>query len=644
MVQTLADALTRVPMSRPLGDTFARAQRYAREQSHRRMTLEHLLLALSEDQDAAPVLQACQVDVARLTMDASDFVGRLEERFAPGEGGEPNLDPELLRILDYAGAAAQQSKRRDINGAIVLAAIVGEGRSTAAQLLRAQGLTFEETIRALQKTVAARPAPPRQVEPPPVAEAAGAPAVPKAAPPRPAAAQTPEQVLATVRDRISSGRTQSPQTSPRAAAAPENDGAAPPAQTAQLPAPSMSPPNTVAIQRQPPDLPPPSPPPPREQVPPREPARDIREVPWEAQREFPPPLSPPNPQAAPPRLPPSPADVRAAPTPPGAPPPSFPPTDGAPRNWSPPPQPAPRPDQRQDQRPDHRPDQRPSPRAIEPLSPLPPPQPQLSRPPRRPPQPPPPWPDGPPANGQPHPMAASPSPPPWPRPSAGPVAEGAPARGPAMPPPMPNPTLPSASGRAPAPTPQTNLQPAPVQPRRGTVDAGHLVENIPRRMTAGVSEIVEVRIARGELESLAFGMEGRGTPVRHDLVVTRAMSVKLKAVDGGFWIEASSPETQWVESRPGLMVDDFATWRWTVMPERRGRTRLQLVVAARTVSADGLTAETALPEQTVEVRVSVNYGRTIARWSGWAVAAILGGALAHFGQSALELGMKLING
>lgn len=176
------------------------------------------------------------------------------------------------------------------------------------------------------------------------------------------------------------------------------------------------------------------------------------------------------------------------------------------------------------------------------------------------------------------------------------------------------------------------------------VDLGQLIENVPRSMRVGVPEIVEVRIARSDLQNVAIGMEGRGAPVRHDLVITRAMSVKLRAPEGGMWIETASPETQWIESRPGLMTDDFATWRWTVLPERRGRTRLQLVAAARTVGADGLAAETALPDQVIEVKVSVNYGRLVKTWAGWAVAAVIGGALAKFGDAALSVGFRLVGG
>ncbi len=73
------------------------------------------------------------------------------------------------------------------------------------------------------------------------------------------------------------------------------------------------------------------------------------------------------------------------------------------------------------------------------------------------------------------------------------------------------------------------------------------------------------------------------------------MSVRLRSPDGGFYIETSSPETQWIENVLGLVADDFASWRWTITPRERGKQRLQLLISARTVGADGLTARQLCP-------------------------------------------------
>jgi hypothetical protein len=69
-----------------------------------------------------------------------------------------------------------------------------------------------------------------------------------------------------------------------------------------------------------------------------------------------------------------------------------------------------------------------------------------------------------------------------------------------------------------------------------------------------------------------------------------------------------------------------------VTPRTRGKRQLQLIVSARTVGADGVTAETALPDQVIEVRVATNYGRAAKRWAGWIAAAVVGGLLAKFGE------------
>lgn len=157
------------------------------------------------------------------------------------------------------------------------------------------------------------------------------------------------------------------------------------------------------------------------------------------------------------------------------------------------------------------------------------------------------------------------------------------------------------------------------------------MENIPRKMRVGVSMVVEARIGRRDVKAIAEGMDGGAAIVRHEITVTKAMSVRLRAPEGGFFIESSSPETQWIEGAPGF-DGDYASWRWTVTPRERGKQRLQLLASARTVGDDGLTAESALPDQMIEVKVTVNYPRTAARLAGWMTAAVIGGVLARFGE------------
>ena len=173
MPQSVAEQFKSIPMSSNLAESLERARGFARAQAHRAVLLEHLLLALIEDSDAGGVLRASNVDPVKLGTDVSDYLGRLLEDMRAEPGTEPYADVELHRVLQAAGQAAQQSRRRQIDGAIVLAAIVGDGKSPAAGLLKTLGLSFEEAIKALQKASAQARSkqfatPPQTIAPAPV--------------------------------------------------------------------------------------------------------------------------------------------------------------------------------------------------------------------------------------------------------------------------------------------------------------------------------------------------------------------------------------------------------------------------------------------------------------------------------------------
>src|SRR5262249_19847451 len=212
MPQPLAEELNSIPMSSNLGESLERAHRFARDQSHRAVTLEHLLLALAEDPEAALILESANVELSRLGIEVSAYLGGLLEDMRAEPGIEPRPDGELLRVLKAAASAAQQSRRRQIDGAIVLAAIVGDGKSPAAGMLKALGMTFEEAIRALQRANtkarlqpspnAAAPSRANAPDPSPASDEASAGAPVATASEPPPAAQSAEEILAAARARI----------------------------------------------------------------------------------------------------------------------------------------------------------------------------------------------------------------------------------------------------------------------------------------------------------------------------------------------------------------------------------------------------------------------------------------------------------
>src|SRR5262249_11881916 len=108
MAQSFAGELGRIPMSRSLTESLERAHRLAREQSHRTVTLEHLLFALTEDTEAAGVLQISNVDLAQLRTDVSAYLGNLLDDMRAEGTTDPQPNAELLRVLRAAASAAQQ--------------------------------------------------------------------------------------------------------------------------------------------------------------------------------------------------------------------------------------------------------------------------------------------------------------------------------------------------------------------------------------------------------------------------------------------------------------------------------------------------------------------------------------------------------
>lgn len=153
-------------------------------------------------------------------------------------------------------------------------------------------------------------------------------------------------------------------------------------------------------------------------------------------------------------------------------------------------------------------------------------------------------------------------------------------------------------------------------------------------MRTGVTERVEIRIGRSDIKNISAGMEGTGIAWQHEVTVTKAMSVRVRAPEGGFFIETASPEVQWIDNQFVEAGDDYASWRFLITPQRSGWSELQIIVSARTVANDGLAAETAFPDQVIEVKVRANYGRAFLKVLGWVLAAVAGGFLAKFGEGA----------
>ena len=84
-------------LSRNLEQTLHRALGLATERKHEYATLEHLLLGLTDDTDAATVLRACGVDIDKLRGELTEFLDKDLAGLATDRPGDPKPTAEIGR-------------------------------------------------------------------------------------------------------------------------------------------------------------------------------------------------------------------------------------------------------------------------------------------------------------------------------------------------------------------------------------------------------------------------------------------------------------------------------------------------------------------------------------------------------------------
>ena len=160
-------------------------------------------------------------------------------------------------------------------------------------------------------------------------------------------------------------------------------------------------------------------------------------------------------------------------------------------------------------------------------------------------------------------------------------------------------------------------------------------------MRVGIAVPVEVHIARNKIESLIMALNGRGRRPA-GAFVTRAVSVRLRAPQGGFWIEADLARD--------AMGGGF------VVSARRRSCRLALDGPAQSArsqppAADGLgphrwtgrrADESAPPDRVIDIKVKSNKARRLGSLIVWLVVLSIGAALGYFGQDVLEAALPSI--
>jgi ATP-dependent Clp protease ATP-binding subunit ClpA len=143
--------------SRNLEQTLHRALAAASERRHEYATLEHLLLSLLDDAEAAAVMRACSVDLEVLRKNLTGYIENELDNLTTELQEDPKPTSGFQRVIQRAVIHVQSSGREEVTGANVLVAIFAERESHAAYFLQEQEMTRYDAVNYISHGIAKRP-------------------------------------------------------------------------------------------------------------------------------------------------------------------------------------------------------------------------------------------------------------------------------------------------------------------------------------------------------------------------------------------------------------------------------------------------------------------------------------------------------
>ncbi len=144
-------------LSRSLEQALHRAIRLASDRHHEFATLEHLLLALTDDPDAQQVMKACNVDVDSLRKSLQKYVDEELITLVIEDGEDAKPTTGFQRVVQRAVLHVQNSGRDEVTGANVLVALFTERESHAVYFLQEQNMTRLDAVSYISHGIAKRP-------------------------------------------------------------------------------------------------------------------------------------------------------------------------------------------------------------------------------------------------------------------------------------------------------------------------------------------------------------------------------------------------------------------------------------------------------------------------------------------------------
>ena len=147
-------------LSKDLDTTLIQAFKGAKIKRHEFMTVEHLLLALLDNEIASSVLLACDCDLDRLRTDLAEFVDATTPLIPEAEATretQPTLG--FQRVLQRAVFHVQSSGKREVTGANVLVAIFSEQESQAVYFLKQEDVARIDVVNFITHGISKIPGP-----------------------------------------------------------------------------------------------------------------------------------------------------------------------------------------------------------------------------------------------------------------------------------------------------------------------------------------------------------------------------------------------------------------------------------------------------------------------------------------------------
>ncbi len=141
-------------LSPDLEKSLHRALALASARQHEFATVEHLLLALTSDQDAVAVLRACNVDIDRLRADLNDHLDNALENLVLDAATDAKPTPSFQRVIQRSVLHVQSSGRTEVTGANVLVALYSERESHAVYFLQEQEMSRFDAVNYISHRIA----------------------------------------------------------------------------------------------------------------------------------------------------------------------------------------------------------------------------------------------------------------------------------------------------------------------------------------------------------------------------------------------------------------------------------------------------------------------------------------------------------